>query len=344
MEGPLYFSPELRGKRARSAVQEDEITGRVFGTLKAISYDTRMSILMKLDIIPSDVGEVELELWPDLVDVEPDVLVFSKDAPVAAIECKWGLDPTAGQLAREARIEHKPKGFRVVLITRRMAPVGLEEKYLQENRDVPLILKRWDDVCESFRQQAASTKGLERSILDEAIAFMEWKGMRSWKECMGHLEEQMQDGRVYDALEKLHSFFYDSYKQLPRMLGTNFKDMRKPHYGYTDRSWFVMRPKILRQVVKHLRVYLSYTPYEPSWELTLEIRPKDQVKQLVRALSKMRLKEMELNILLEENWIVSREVDGCVDYARPERMMKCFADEIKRFNNDVIALLKRSKR
>jgi len=344
MEGPLYFSPELRGKRARSAVQEDEITGRVFGTLKALSYDTRMSILMKLGIIPSDAGEVELKLWPDLVDVEPDVLVYSKEAPVAVIECKWGLDPTAAQLAREARIAHKPKGFRVVLITRRMTPANLREKYLQEAKDVPLILMRWDDVYESFVQQAVSTKGLERSILDEATAFMEWKGMRSWKECMGHLEKQMQDGRVCDALDKLHGFFYDAYKQLPRMLGRNFKDIRNPHYGYTDRSWIVMRPKGLRRVVKHLRIYLTYTPSEPSWELTLEIRPKDEVKRFVKALSKMRLEEMELNILLEENWIVSREVNGCVDYARPEGMMKCFADEIGRFNNDVIALLKRFKR
>ena len=350
MEGPLYFSPELRGKRGKSAVQEDEITGRVFGTLKALSPATRMSILANLDIVPSPAEDVELKLWPDLMDVEPDVLIYSRGAPVTAIECKWGLDPTAKQLAREARVGQNARGFRLVLITRRTAPVDLEDKYLRKVRDVPLILKRWRDVYESFLRQRHSTTGLERSILDEAIAFMRWKGMRPWEECMGHFDEEMHDGRVCDALDKLHGFFREAYKQIPRILGTNYNDIRRPHYGYTDRSWILIRPedlrktavqpKDLRKIVEHLQVCLSYTPREFSWELTLETHPKARVKQLVRALSGERIEEMELNVPLEGYWILSREIDDCVDYSEPANMMDCLTKEIVRFNKDAVNLLK----
>ncbi|MFQ6060592.1 MAG: hypothetical protein ACE5KV_04750 [Thermoplasmata archaeon] len=67
------------------------------------------------------------------------------------------------------------------------------------------------------------------------------------------------------------------------------------------------------------------------------------MREWVEKLAGEKLNDMNLNVSQSDKWIASREVNDCVDYENPRSMLECFAREIRKFNRDVLHILRQRR-
>ncbi len=328
-----WFAAEFGGKRDLAAINEDEITSRVFGTVLSLAPSEIREFFTSLGI-ETPQGPSVSELWPALSTCEPDVLMSWGSTLKMLVECKWNAPADETQLSEEARSVAVGPAVLLFITRDLVPPVQFERARMGDTAGVRWTWRDWSSLYKALRTcYPGSSAPFQIRCL---MHYMEKLDMSPWTEDMAYFETVDQDG-VRRAVAGLKTFFTQLGEGLKAQYGkieSSFADQLQPYIGYPHSS--------LRGFPGELYVYISYRTESPHWEVSVEAGTKKGQSAWVQALQSMSIPQAEVNRATGSYWIASRFV-SLERGLSPEKMRSALIQAADLLAEQVGAKLKDAK-